>query len=44
MAKVVWTDSALKDLDDIGNYIAQDSEKYTRITVQKLFNCVDVLE
>lgn len=44
MAKIVWAASAIKDLDDIGNYIAQDSEKYARLTVQKLFNGVDVLE
>ncbi len=28
MAKVVWTDHAILDLDDIGEYIAKDSLKY----------------
>ena len=28
MVKVIWTDSAIKDLDDIGEYIAKDSIRY----------------
>jgi len=28
MDKVIWTDIALQDLNDIGDYIAKDSEKY----------------
>mgnify|MGYP003626679741 CR=1 FL=1 len=44
MVKVVWTDSAIEDLNDIGDYIAKDSERYAEITVQRLFNSVDILE
>lgn len=44
MVKVVWTDSAIFDLDDIGEYIAKDSERYAQITVERLFNSVDILE
>ena len=44
MVKVVWTDSAIKDLDDIGEYIAKDSVRYAQITVSKLFESVDILE
>lgn len=44
MVKVIWTDSAIQDLNDIGNYIAKDSERYTEITVKRLFNSVDILE
>lgn len=44
MVKVVWTDSAIKDLNDIGVYIAKDSERYAEITVQRLFDSVDILE
>jgi len=44
VVKVVWTDSAIKDLDDIGEYIAKDSVRYAQITVSKLFESVDILE
>ena len=44
MVKVVWTDAALMDLDDIGNYIAKDSLRYAQLTVERLFNSVDILE
>lgn len=44
MVKVVWTDNAIKDLDDIGNYIAKNSVRYAGITVEKLFGAVDILE
>lgn len=44
MAEVIWTDNAIEDLNDIGEYIARDSERYAQITVQKLFNAVDILE
>src|SRR4030066_2593933 len=44
MVKVIWTDSAIQDLNDIGNYIAKDSERYAEITVERLFNSLDILE
>ena len=44
MVKVVSTDTALMDLDDIGNYIAKDSLRYAQLTVERLFNSVDILE
>ena len=44
MVKVVWTDSAIFDLDDIGEYIAKDSERYAQLTVSRLFESVDILE
>jgi toxin ParE1/3/4 len=44
MVKVIWTDSAIQDLNDIGNYIAKDSERYAEITIERLFNSVDILE
>ena len=44
MAKVVWTDSAIRDLNDIGEYISRDSIKYAEITVARLFNATDILE
>ena len=43
MDKVTWTDSAIQDLNDIGDYIAKDSERYAQIAVNELFDSVDVL-
>lgn len=44
MVKVIWTDAALNELDDIGEFIAKDSHRYAEITVNELFNSVDILE
>ncbi len=44
MAKVVWTDSAIYDLNDIGEHISKNSIRYAEITVDRLFSSVDILE
>lgn len=44
MAKVNWTANALQDLNDIGDYIAKDSQAYAELTVQELFYSTDILE
>jgi len=44
MVKVIWTDSAIQDLNDIGDYIAKDSQRYAELTVERLFTSVDILE
>ncbi len=44
MAQVIWSDSALQDLDDIGEYISKDSLRYAEITVDLLFTSVYILE
>jgi toxin ParE1/3/4 len=44
MVKIIWTDSAIHDLDDTGNFISKDSERYAEVTVERLFNSVDILE
>ena len=44
MVKVVWTTTEIEDLDNIGEYIAKDSLKYAIITVEELFESVDILE
>lgn len=36
MVKIVWTDRALTDLEDIAEYIEKDSVKYARLTIRKL--------
>jgi addiction module RelE/StbE family toxin len=44
MAKLIWTDHALKDLDDIGEYIAENSDKYARLTIKRLFEKTRILK
>jgi len=44
MVQINWTDSALQDLNDFGDYIAKDSLRYAKITVLRLFESVDILE
>ncbi len=44
MVKIIWTDTAIQDLNDIGEYIAKNSIKYAEITVNELFESVDILE
>lgn len=44
MVKVIWTDSAIEDLQSIGEFIAKDSVRYAELTVQELFTTVDILE
>lgn len=44
MAKLIWTDQAIDDLDDIGNYIAENSERYAKLTVQKLIERIQILK
>ncbi len=44
MAQIVWTNNALTDLSEIGEYIATDSRKYAEITVSKLYHKTKVLE
>lgn len=44
MAQVVWTDNALADLNDIGEFIAKDSLMYAGLTVSKLFEATEILE
>ncbi len=44
MVKVIWTDAAIQDLLDSGDYISKDSVRYAEITVDNLFGAVDVLE
>lgn len=43
MVEVVWTDSAIQDLNDIGEFIAKDSQRYAELTVNKLFYSTDIL-
>ncbi len=44
MVEIVWTNSAIQDLNDIGEYISKDSLRYAEITVLHLFEAADILE
>jgi toxin ParE1/3/4 len=44
MVKVAWTDSAIQALNDIGEYIAKDSERYAKMVVQHLIESTGLLE
>lgn len=35
MARLIWSPRALKDLNDICEYIARDSEKYARVFAER---------
>jgi toxin ParE1/3/4 len=43
MAEVVWTERALAWLEDIYDYIAQDSSAAARRTVEAIYNKVSLL-
>jgi toxin ParE1/3/4 len=44
MVRIIWTDKALKDLEDIGEYISKDSVVYARNVVSKLFKSPVILK
>lgn len=44
MAKVVWTEPALQDLDEITEYIALDKLSAAKKLVKKIFKATDNLE
>jgi len=44
MAEVIWTESALSDLNDIGDHISKDSIRYAELTVANLFESPYILE
>ena len=44
MVKLIWTDQAINDLSDIGDYIAENSETYAKLTVQRLFDRAQILK
>lgn len=44
MVKVIWTESAISDLDYIGEFIAKDSVRYAEHMVTRLFVSTEILE
>jgi len=43
MARVIWTEPALNDLDEIADYIAVDKPLAARLLVQKIFKKAELL-
>ena len=44
MVEIRWTDFAIENLIQIGNYIEQDSIKYAEIVVNEIFETTEILE
>jgi len=44
MVKLIWTDQAIEDLGSIGDYIAETSDRYAKLTVQKLYGRAQILK
>ena len=44
MAQIIWTESALQDLNEIAEYIALDKINAAKELVQKVFSSTDRLE
>ncbi len=44
MAQIRWTDFGIEELNQIGEFISNDSLRYAEITVAELFSATDILE
>ena len=44
MVTIIWIDQAIEDIDNIAEYISQDSIKYASITVDKIFRRAEILK
>lgn len=44
MVEIKWTDNALKELDNIANFISKDSPKYAQILIKQIYEMISHLE
>lgn len=44
MVKLIWTDQAIEDLGDIGDYISENSQRYAKLTIQKIYERTNILK
>ena len=44
MAKLIWSERAISDLENIYDYIAADSPRYAQYTIQNIFQSTERLE
>ncbi len=43
MVKVNWTIQSIHDIENIADFIAEDSERYAEIQVERLFDAGEIL-
>lgn len=43
MVDLRWAESAVKDLEDIGNFIAKDSEENARNTARRIIDTIETI-
>lgn len=43
MVEIRWSESAVKDLDELCTYIATDSEEYARNIARRIFNNIETV-
>lgn len=43
MAKIIWSPQSLADLENIADYIAQDSVYYARLVVERIIHAIELL-
>lgn len=44
MAKIVWTDQAIEDINGIAEYIAKDSLRFAQIQTERFFQRAEILQ
>jgi len=44
MVKIIWTNNALQDLEEIAEFIEKDSPHYAKVTIRALYNCMKILK
>ncbi len=44
MAELIWSDQSLSDLENIYDYIAEDSGRYAIYTIQNIFKTAESLQ
>jgi len=44
LAKVIWTARSLADMSDIGDFIAKNSPRYARMTIERFLETAKMIE
>lgn len=44
MVKIVWTELSLIDLEEVYDYISQNSQRYAQITTNKIYKRVQYIK
>ena len=43
MVKIIWTDNALQDLEEIAAFIEKDSPHFAKVTIRGIYNYTKIL-